>query len=159
PPRRDSPPPRFSAEERELLLRELRRVESRVDEIARASAEGRALAQDVRDLTNDFRDLAREFRDTLARDAAQERFLGHLNAQVQSLAAQAGRDAGGAAGGLLGGVEGREAARDVTKNSGAKATVIAVVISAFTAGAVQGLAEAFKPKPSHIQPPAHLIKP
>ncbi len=141
------------------MLRELRRVEERVDDIARATTEGRTLAQDVRALTTDFRDLAREFRETLSRDAAQERFLGELNAQVQRLAVQAGRDAGGKAGGLLGSVEGREAARDENKHSSHRSVVWAILVSAVVGGITQGLAEAYKSKPSTIQPPAHLIKP
>lgn len=139
------------------MLRELKRLDLRVGEVEAAQLAGRETAALVRDLTSDLRDLSKEVRQMLARDAAQERFVGQLHAQVQALAAQAGRDAGGAAGGLYGSVEGRDAARDEGKRTHHRALFWATVVAAAVSAIGQVAKEAFTPvrvppAPTHQAP-------
>jgi hypothetical protein len=85
--------------------------------------------------------LAREVREQLSREREQDRAFGQsvgaLDARVSALATQVGRDAGGDAGAA--------AARVVASGSGTRWTVIAMLVSALTAGVIQGMVKALEP--------------
>jgi hypothetical protein len=97
-------------------------------------------------LTDEFR---AELRRALQGELEQNRQLFDLYGKVSALASRVGHDAGE--------LSGREAARDATKHTGAKATLAAMVIAAVTSGVVQGLYEAFKPRPAPA--PTHQLPP
>jgi hypothetical protein len=131
---------RFTDGERELILRQLHAIEERVNGLeSNNSQHHKQLSDTIATLTFEFQRLSTDVREMLQRDADQERAVGRLNLQVAALAAHSG----GQAGGMTGAVTGLDAARAENKSSGAKYTLLAILVSAVTSGVAQGLAGAF----------------
>lgn len=132
---RSSEPPRFSHEERELLLRQLRAVQERVDGFERET-------KAVRDLARDFQELKDQVIEMLNQDVEQSRAFGQLSSQVASLVATVAAHAGGQVGGMTGEAAGLDAARLENKHSFAKMATITMIVAAVTSGVVQGIVAA-----------------
>jgi len=147
--RGDSGPPKFTTDERELILRQLRAVEKRVGEVAiKNDLRHAEVSKSIDGLREAFTELSGNVTEMLQRDASQSLIVGELKGVVQAMAARTG----GQVGGMTGAVTGLDAARTENQHSGAKWAVVTMLIAAVTTGIVQGIIAA-------VQPPTPIAAP
>jgi hypothetical protein len=147
-----SMPPRFSADEREHLLAQLKKVNDRVSLLELRAQQKSQLSEYVTDIRRAVDELSNEVREMLARDIKQERDFGELKLRVEQIAAASG----GMVGGFVGGVTGRDSAREENRGNTAKNSVLALLIAAVTSIVIAYLQIAFS-KPVAPPPPPPIV--